>query len=174
MSTILFLATDYFHKKKLKNPIGRPPAIDKTTLTKLEDAFSIGLSDKKACAYAGINPRTLYRYQQENPEFSQRKEELKLRPDIRAQKGVVGSLDDPKWGSWWLERRDPEFRPNTKVEHSGLLTHQFLVTPQVQAAVKIYEEVRRKQIKEEARELLAEPIIQNPNEPSRPPEAESL
>lgn len=155
MPTILFNATDYFNKKKLKNPVGRPTVMDKTVLAKLEDAFIIGLSDRKACAYAGINPSSLYDYQKLHPEYTERKEALKLRPDIKAQQTVVLSLGDPLNAWKWLERKDPDFRPSSKLEHSGKIeTERVLVTPDVQEAIKQYEEIRRKQIQDEADKIL--------------------
>ncbi len=49
-------------------------------IAKLEQAFLMGCTDEKACLYAGIVPSTLYRYQEDNPEFSERKTVLKTNP----------------------------------------------------------------------------------------------
>ncbi len=87
---------------------GRPPAIDEPTLRKLEIAFGYGATDLEACAHAGISLSTLYKHQEENPEFTELKEGLKQRPNLAARKSVVEDLEDnPETGKWWLERRLP-------------------------------------------------------------------
>jgi len=98
---------------------GRPPVITKEVLQKLEDAFSNSLPDKEACLYAGISPGTLYNYQLQNPEFVERKEQLKLTPNLAARKTIVNALGDINTAKWWMEKRDPEFGNKVKVEHTG-------------------------------------------------------
>lgn len=98
---------------------GRPPIIDKDKLNKLESAFSYGLSDEQACFIAGISPATLYNYQKANPEFLEKKRYLKSTPDIKAKKVVVDSLDMPANAWRWLEKRDPDFKPVSKLELGG-------------------------------------------------------
>lgn len=98
------------HKK-----VGRPPKIDNATLAKLEHGFKIGLTDRECCAYADIDPVTLYRYQDKNPEFCKQKEAWKLNPIAKAKYTIYASLDDPKTAQWYLERKcKDEF--STKVE----------------------------------------------------------
>ena len=75
-----------------KNKGGRPPKIDKTVLTKLEDAFAFTYTDEEASLYAGINPVTLYRYQKKHPEFCKRKEQLRLTPNLAAKKILVSFI----------------------------------------------------------------------------------
>lgn len=75
--------------------------------------------DKEACLYAGISPATLYSYQQKHPEFAERKEQLKLTPNMAARKTIVRRLDETHTAQWWLEKKDPDMRPSSKVEHSG-------------------------------------------------------
>ncbi len=96
---------------------GRPPAIDKITLGKLETAFSYGCTDREACVYAGINPSTLYDYQRDYPEFTERKALLQELPQVSARQGVVASFGTrPDIGLRYLEAKLPkEF--NTKVNH---------------------------------------------------------
>lgn len=101
-----------------KHKGGRPQKIDKTVLQKLEDAFSNALPDVEACLYANINPATLYRYQQRNPKFCDRKEALKLTPNIAARKSIVNNLGDVRVAQWWLEKKDQDFKPTSKVEHT--------------------------------------------------------
>lgn len=97
---------------------GRPTVITKQVLQKLEYAFSIGCSDKEACIYADIASSTLYKYCQDNEEFSERKELLKDKPVLAARMAVVKAIEagDTKMAWNYLERKRSEefgryFRP---------------------------------------------------------------
>lgn len=90
------------------NPVGRPSVMTAEVLRKLEEAFAIGASDKEACFYADIAPSTLYKHQEETPEFMERKEALKERPVLLARQSVIKGLDaDPQLALKYLERRKP-------------------------------------------------------------------
>ena len=134
---------------------GRPTVMSKEVLQKLEDAFMFAFSDEKACAYAGINPRTLYNYQNENPQFIQRKEQLKLRPDLKAQETIVKSLNNPNHAWRWLEKRDKAFMPVSKVEHAGsieLADTIEQISEEELKALDILRKARRKRIEEQSKE----------------------
>ena len=45
----------------------------------------MGCTDIEACLFAGINRDVLYDYQKKNPEFSDRKEQLKQNPFLLAR-----------------------------------------------------------------------------------------
>lgn len=64
------------------------------TVAKLEEAFLWGCSDREACSYADINPSTLYRYCENNQEFSERKEMLKQNVVMRAKKVVSNEISN--------------------------------------------------------------------------------
>lgn len=75
---------------------------------KLENAFSLGCSDREACLIAGIHKDTLYEYCKKNPDFSDRKQQLKLFPIIRAKQTVYKALErDPKLALRYLEKTLP-------------------------------------------------------------------
>lgn len=99
--------------------MGRPSVINSDVLQKIEYAFSIGCSDREACIYANIAPSTLYKYCDENPDFSERKELLKERPVLAARMAVVKAIEsgDTKMAWLYLERkRTEEFGQRKKVE----------------------------------------------------------
>lgn len=100
--------------------VGRPTVMDQKTLDKLDEAFMLGCSDKEACLYADISPRTLYNYQKYNIEFLQRKEQLKETPVLQARKTVVESLkNSPSMAMQYLERKKKEeFAPRTELTGS--------------------------------------------------------
>ena len=77
------------------------------TIYKLEQAFSMGCSDLEACLHANIGKTTLYNYQQENPEFVERKEQLKEKLVLKARSVIAESLNnkDENTAKWYLERK---------------------------------------------------------------------
>lgn len=75
-------------------------------LEKLEEAFKYGSTDEEACAYADIAESTLYKYQEKNPEFTERKAQLKELPIFTARKSVVDRLSkNPELALKYLERK---------------------------------------------------------------------
>ncbi len=94
-------------KKTKKNPkgAGRKPIMTIELLQKLESGFAIGLTDSEACAYAQIPSSTFYDYCKHHPEFSERKEELKKKPILKAKNTVFNNLHDKETAKWYLERK---------------------------------------------------------------------
>lgn len=86
---------------------GRPTKMTPETIYKLEQAFSMGCSDLEACLHANIGKTTLYNYQQENPEFVERKEQLKEKLVLKARSVIAESLNnkDENTAKWYLERK---------------------------------------------------------------------
>jgi hypothetical protein len=139
------------HQRRYQNS-GRFSKMTPETLQKLEDAFSNGAPDKEACLYAGISPSTLYSYQARNPKFSERKEQLKLTPNIAARRTIVASLGDVNTAKWWLEKKDPDMKPMSKIEHSGTVTteedQEIERSPEELVALKALREARLKRIRD--------------------------
>lgn len=111
--------------QKTLQKIGRPHAITSDVLQKVEYAFSIGCTDKEACLYANIAPSTLYKYCQDNTDFSERKELLKDKPVLAARMAVVKAIEagDTKMAWSYLERKRPEefgryFKPPSSDERA--------------------------------------------------------
>lgn len=91
-------------------------------LRKLEEAFANAFTDKEACLYADIAPSTLYLYCKENPDFSERKEMLKLSLNMHAKNNISRAIKtgDVNRSIWWATTKmSDEFAPKSKVEHSG-------------------------------------------------------
>lgn len=89
-----------------KNKGGRPTVMTPETIKAIEYAFSIGCSDTEACFYAGIGTTTLYTYQENNPEFAERKALLKESPTFEARRTVVNAVSsDPDMALKYLERK---------------------------------------------------------------------
>ena len=54
----------------------------------------MGCTDPEACLYADIVPSTLYRYQEANPEYCERKETLKNNPVMKARGVILEALEE--------------------------------------------------------------------------------
>lgn len=86
--------------------MARPTVMTPEVIAKLEEAFAWGCSDIEACLWADIDSRTLYKYQEKNPKFIQRKAELKETPILLARKSVVTNLSkDKELAMKFLERK---------------------------------------------------------------------
>jgi len=103
-------------------PAGRPTVMTDETLRILEDAFSNGASDIEACFLAEISKSTLYKYQEENPEYIDRKEALKDMIKFQAKKVVANAIKkgDKQQANCWLER---------KAKNEGFSARQELTGP---------------------------------------------
>jgi len=105
--------------------------------------------DVEACCYAGISPAAFYKYQSENPEFVERKEALKKRPNMKARETIVKALENTPDAWKWLEKKDPEFKPVSKVEHAGLIEvagAEIERSPEEKELLNKLQEERRKRI----------------------------
>lgn len=96
--------------KKKKSNAGRPTVMTPEIIDKLEAAFSWGCPDTEACLYAGIGLSTLYDYQKDHPGFSDRKDQLKETPNLKARQVLNAAIrqKDKQAAQWWLERKKKE------------------------------------------------------------------
>lgn len=102
-------------------------------IAKLEEAFALGCSDLEACLFANIGKSTLYNYQENNPEFVERKEQLKENPILKARISVIGGFkESPDLALRYLERKKKdEFSlkqvmagdPENPINHSVTVKH---------------------------------------------------
>ena len=101
--------------KTKKKEGGRPSVMTESVVRILEEAFVDGLSDREACIFAGIGRQTLYDYCKKNPEFSDRKEGLKMMPTINAKRTIAKAVQkDPAMALKYLERKErDEWAPPT-------------------------------------------------------------
>ena len=96
--------------KKESNPVGRPTVIDEITLLKLEEAYANHATDEQACFIANIGQSTLYKYQEDHPEFIERKRALKAMIGYQAKANIRRKIEsgDLPTSQWWSERREKE------------------------------------------------------------------
>ena len=114
--------------------MGRPTVMTKEVIAKLEVAFSVGATDLQACFVAGISKDSLYDYIKLYPEFSDRKEALKDNPKYIAKNNIVDAIKaaDKDMSKWYLERKDKDFSPQSKVD---LTTNQPIIQLRDQRAI---------------------------------------
>ena len=89
---------------------GRPTVMTPETVQKLEDAFKRSYTDIEACLSAWISTSTFYSYCKENPEFKERKEELKKYPNLAAKEVWLDKIGEGDYtaSKEWLERKSRE------------------------------------------------------------------
>jgi hypothetical protein len=120
--------------------MGRPPKLTPLKLKQLEEAFALGCSDLEACLYADICKTTLYKYQELNPEFVNRKERLKENPVLKARTTFVGALDQPEYAVKYLERKKKDefsLRTETQLQNDPENPIQMvIIIPNVQIGQK--------------------------------------
>lgn len=99
--------------------MARPTVMTPEVIAKLEEAFAWGCTDIEACLWANIAEKTLYLYQEKNPEFIQRKESLKETPVLNSRATVARAVKrDPKLAIDYLARKKKdEF--SLRSEHTG-------------------------------------------------------
>ena len=135
------------HPRTRNNPkgAGRSTVFTPDVLQKLEDAFTNAFTDEMACLYAGVSESALYEYCQANQKFAERKEKLKLSPNLAAQKKLVDDAAGTVGGArWWAEHKMPEFMPKSKVEHSGKIETEDTTAPDAVKKVveKFHEDLK--------------------------------
>jgi len=112
----------------------RPTVMTEETVNKLLTAFAYSFSDQEACLYAWISKQTLYDYCKRFPEFSDQKEELKKKPNIKAKMNWIEKINNKDYqaSKEWLERKskdefslkqevDQNLNANVKIENIEIL-----------------------------------------------------
>ena len=91
--------------KRKVNLGGRPTVMTPETIAKLEQAFAIDATVEEACSYAEISRDAFYDYLKKEPTFSDRIEDLRNRPILKARQTIVKNLEQPEGAKWYLERK---------------------------------------------------------------------
>lgn len=90
--------------------VGRPTAVTEEVLSKLEEIFKLGVTDKIACDYAQVSTATFYRHLKSDETFDRKIRAAKQYTIIKAANVVMGAIEkgDVNAAKWWLERKHPE------------------------------------------------------------------
>ena len=99
------------------NPVGRPTDFTPETVSKLEQAFAIDCSVEEACSYAEISRQTFYEWINKNKEFSDKIEQLREKPVLKARQTAVQKLGESYTNAMdYLKRkRRREFGDSTDI-----------------------------------------------------------
>jgi hypothetical protein len=98
-----------------KNKGGRPTKMTPEAVAKLEEAFVNNCTDTEACLYADISRTTLFRYEEKNPEYRNRKEELRSKPRMKAKFNISNKLNEGciDTSKFVLTHTDPDYKPKS-------------------------------------------------------------
>jgi hypothetical protein len=128
-----------------KHPGGAPTKMTPEVLQELKDAFLLGCTDEEACYAADISTSSLYNYQNEHPEFLDKKNKWKKRPVYLARKCVVDNVSgDKDLALKFLERKNKkEFSLRQENINADVTKEEF-------------EKMTDEQLKEEAERLISD------------------
>lgn len=85
--------------------VGRPIEFTEDVVRKLEEAFALDCTVEEACFYADISRQTYYVKIKEFPYLSDRFDELRQRPFLKARQTIIKNLDIPEHAKWYMERK---------------------------------------------------------------------
>ena len=117
-------------KKEHKYKSWRKTVMTEETVKKLLIAFAYSFTDEEACLYANISKPTLYDYCKRFPAFSDQKEELKKKPNIKAKINWVEKINNKDYqaSKEWLERKSKkEFSLKQEVENNTNLNWEIVI-----------------------------------------------
>jgi len=107
--------------KKFKEKHGRnPPVLLPQIIEKIEYAYRHGANERETYIYAGICKTDYYYWKELNPEYAERKAELKDLIKFNARENIVKSIREgsPSESKWILERWNKE-EFSLRVENTG-------------------------------------------------------
>lgn len=102
--------------------MGPPTKMTDLTVKKLEEAFSIGATILEACIYADISRQTYYDWIKANPNLSDRFEQLREKPILKARDNIAKAIaaGDADTSKWYLERKKKdEFSTRSELTGKG-------------------------------------------------------
>lgn len=94
------------------------PEEQETLAEIIEQALKDGATVVQACLLAKIDRQTFYNWCERDSGFSARMEAAKNWVNIHARRNIAHSIVTKSGigtGQWYLERRDPEFKPKADV-----------------------------------------------------------
>jgi hypothetical protein len=102
---------------------GQPTKFTEVAHQSIRNAAAIGANIKETCLLLGISLQTYYNWKENEPAFFEEIELQKQRMPLKAKQNIAAKIEagDIDLSRWLLEKKDPEFRPTSKVEHTGSL-----------------------------------------------------
>lgn len=99
---------------------GRPTKLTEEMRRKIEEAAALDASMEEIAFYAGVHRSTLYEWVAQDKDLSDRIQELRERPILKARQTITKALDDPNHAFRYLEKkRRKEFGNSVDVTTDG-------------------------------------------------------
>ena len=100
--------------------MARPTKKTPEIIAKIEEVAALDGSVEEMAYYAGIHRETLYVWMKEDKKLSDRIQELRERPILKARQSIVKSLDDANHAFRYLEKKKrKEFGNNLDITSDG-------------------------------------------------------
>jgi hypothetical protein len=135
--------------------VGRTSKLTPEVVKKLEEAASIDASVSQTCYYAGISRKTYYEWMKNNPELSDRLDDLRERRPLQANRNITAAIEagDLAISKWELEKKEPEkYGDKIKIEHSGSIMSGDVAHPEDELLRIEYKEKLKANIRKRAEE----------------------
>lgn len=84
---------------------GRPSKMTEEVVSKLEAAAAKDCSVSEMCLYANISRNTYYEWMKEKPGLSDRLEQLRFTPFLKARNTIIKALDNPQYAFEYMKRK---------------------------------------------------------------------
>ncbi len=115
-------------------------------LKELDACFAYTFTDEEACLHVGIAPKTLYNYQKKHPEYVQRKQALRKKPNLAIKKelidGIKGNLEHSRWMA--IKKIPDEYGDKTTIKHEGKIDSNAATVAGIDKAISSFNEQLRK------------------------------
>ncbi|MBI5732612.1 hypothetical protein HY967_01480 [Candidatus Jorgensenbacteria bacterium] len=124
----------------------RQTKLTEECVRKLEEAASVQADVKQRCFYAGISRDTYYRWIKENPDLSDRLDDLYEKLPLKARENIArrisgeSTLGDIGLSKWLLERTQKDLTP--KLELSGQIDQLGINKEDDQLRLELKERLR--------------------------------
>lgn len=97
--------------------VGRKTKLTPELVSKLEECAQLRATVSESCFYAGISRDSYYKWMKKYPELSDRLEELREKPFLKARQTIVNGLADTAVAFKFLEKEKPEdYAERLKIE----------------------------------------------------------
>lgn len=147
----------------MKKKVGRPTKLTPEVRKKIEEAAAWDASVEEICFYADISRFTYYQWIKENPELSNRIEELRNRPVLKARQTAVTKLSETYSNAmdYLSRKRKVEFSPRQEIvggtdgqpiqinlTNDGLFLHSLQSAPEPEASAASAQEIQGDSLRE--------------------------
>ena len=102
----------------MSESVNQPTEYSLTYLAKFIEAFNNGYNATEASDFAGVSRQTYYDWCKKYPDFKEKTDAAKTAITRRAKEVIIKLIKDgdAAMARWYLEKRDPDFRKDSKTE----------------------------------------------------------